>query len=254
MRNRKIATIFLSLVLVFIILAPQQALAQQAGPLANAGIVITDQSTPATAIRTTNVGNMAFVSSSGAVVGRISNANYTAFINRNIVLVEVSPGVQVGVAKAELGVPPTDWGGSDWNAWFVVQFNLMRGITSSNLPVTQTDRDYEAERIELVRLVNIERAREGLSPLTAHEDLMRPSQVRAREASVLWSHTRPDGSYHEVGAGEVLHCGSSTPEAALRSWMNSPRHRAIIMNPNRVYIGTGIHGNCWQMYIALEIF
>jgi uncharacterized protein YkwD len=47
---------------------------------------------------------------------------------------------------------------------------------------------------EVVRLVNIERANEGLSELTIMEDLCNAAQVRAEEIVELLIHVRPDGS------------------------------------------------------------
>ena len=50
--------------------------------------------------------------------------------------------------------------------------------------------------------VNAARARAGLAPLTEQPALAETAGIRAREAAVCWSHTRPDGSpWYTAGTG-----------------------------------------------------
>ena len=58
---------------------------------------------------------------------------------------------------------------------------------------TYGTRNYD-EANEILRLVNKERAEEGLAPLTMDPQLMEYAMHRAEECAVLYSHTRPDGS------------------------------------------------------------
>ena len=46
---------------------------------------------------------------------------------------------------------------------------------------------------EVVRLVNIERAKEGLNELESDSSVQAAAQVRAEETEISFSHTRPDG-------------------------------------------------------------
>ena len=46
---------------------------------------------------------------------------------------------------------------------------------------------------EVIRLVNIERANAGLSPLVKNEKLCQAAEKRASEIGISFSHTRPDG-------------------------------------------------------------
>ena len=109
---------------------------------------------------------------------------------------------------------------------------------------------------EVVRLVNIERAREGLPPVEMHPLLMIAAQMRAFESleTLALSHTRPDGrDWYTVlseapgldlrSAGENLARGQRTPERVLKSWMNSPEHRYNIMLQEWHTIGVGIAQN-----------
>lgn len=106
---------------------------------------------------------------------------------------------------------------------------------------------------QVVDLVNAERAKEGLAPLTVNTKVQAAAQVRAMESEKLFSHTRPDGSsfataLKEQGvsyrrAGENIAWGQRTPQQVVNAWMNSAGHRANIMNPNFTTIGVGYYQN-----------
>ncbi len=106
---------------------------------------------------------------------------------------------------------------------------------------------------QVVDLVNTERAKEGLAPLTVNTKVQAAAQVRAMESEKLFSHTRPDGSsfataLKEQGvsyrrAGENIAWGQRTPEQVVNAWMNSAGHRANIMNPNFTTMGVGYYQN-----------
>ena len=106
---------------------------------------------------------------------------------------------------------------------------------------------------EVVRLVNIERERAGLAPLTMDATLSAAAQVRAQEIDVRFSHTRPDGTscftvLKEFGigyraCGENIAKGSPSPARVVEGWMNSAGHRANILNENFTTIGVGVHAD-----------
>ena len=106
---------------------------------------------------------------------------------------------------------------------------------------------------EVVRLVNVERAKAGLSPLSAtNNQLNNAAMKRADEIRVDYrsDHSRPDGrawstvlpefnvSYR--AAGENIAQGQSSPQEVVTAWMNSPGHRRNIMNPDFTHIGVGV--------------
>ena len=103
---------------------------------------------------------------------------------------------------------------------------------------------------EVIRLVNAERIAEGLSPLTESTLLDQAAAVRCGEITNVFSHTRPDGSscftaMQEAGAlysraGENIAIGQSSPAQVVRAWMDSPGHRANIMNGEFRYIGVSV--------------
>ena len=109
----------------------------------------------------------------------------------------------------------------------------------------------DAYAVEVVRLVNEERAKQGLSALRMDASVTAAAQVRAREIVSTFSHTRPDGrkcftALEEAGvryrgAGENIAYGQPSPAAVVNAWMNSPGHRANILNANFTTIGVGHH-------------
>lgn len=116
---------------------------------------------------------------------------------------------------------------------------------------------------EVIRLVNAERAKQGLSPLTTNQTIAGVAQLRANELTTLFDHTRPDGSrcftaLNQAGisyraAGENIAMGYPTPQAVVEGWMNSPGHRANILNASFTTIGVGYcsQGRYWvQMFVG----
>ena len=100
--------------------------------------------------------------------------------------------------------------------------------------------DPEKFATEVLRLVNLERARFGASPLKMADDLTASALVRARELPYKFSHTRPNGSKCFTAMpqtrghilGENLAGGQTTPQKVVEAWMDSPTHRANILNKN----------------------
>lgn len=115
------------------------------------------------------------------------------------------------------------------------------------------ETDYHAYVLRVAELVNEERAKAGLNPLTLQADITEAAQVRAIETVTSFSHTRPDGRHFTTalqeagvsyrGAGENIAWGQKTPEQVMEGWMNSAGHRANILNENYTSIGIGYYQN-----------
>jgi len=89
---------------------------------------------------------------------------------------------------------------------------------------------------ETLRLINDARSEAGLVALKAEPALARAAEIRAREASVCWSHTRPDGSpWYTAGAGtsfgENLAKGFNAAGSVVAAWLRSPSHASNILCP-----------------------
>lgn len=94
---------------------------------------------------------------------------------------------------------------------------------------------------EVVRQVNAERAKYGLSSLRVDAELVRAAEVRAREIVQSFSHTRPDGrAWSTVSAsayGENIARGQKTADKVMAAWLTSEGHRANILRPSYGSIG-----------------
>lgn len=128
--------------------------------------------------------------------------------------------------------------------------------TQTKAPETETTKQDTKELSyaeQVVQLVNAERKKAGLNPLTLDSKLASAALIRAKETERSFSHTRPDGrSFSTVltdngitfrGAGENIAWGQRSPEEVMNGWMNSSGHRANILNPNYTKIGVGYYQN-----------
>lgn len=111
---------------------------------------------------------------------------------------------------------------------------------------------------KVIELVNVERAKYNLTPLSELQFLMEASQIRATEQLQKEGHTRPNntpwntvlklnGAYH---IGENVAQGQSTPEEVMKDWMNSPEHRENILKVDYKYIGVGVYQKDGKFYWA----
>lgn len=108
-------------------------------------------------------------------------------------------------------------------------------------------------------LVNAEREKAGCAPLAEDAKLTKAAQNHSQDMADHrnMSHTGSDGSsmgdrlarvgYPFRSAGENVAAGYGTPESVMDGWMNSPGHRANILNCGFKEIGIGLAqpGNYW---------
>ena len=221
--------------------APQKTTSSSGkGPLAKYTVNVSDSSTSAVKVvgETLN-GKSAyyFYSSSGKLLGNIPIEYLTTIIREN------------GLS---------DYEADEQKAWFVENFNIYRGLdggsyeggsgSTSGGSSSSSDIDIDEFREEVIRLTNIERENAGLEPYEVHDVAMEYAQIRAEELAESYSHKRPNGDasgmYSHYTFGENIAKGSTTPEAVVNGWMNSPGHRATIMSENGdygFYIGVGVY-------------
>lgn len=101
---------------------------------------------------------------------------------------------------------------------------------------------------EVVRLTNSARGQNGYAALVEDGALSEAAAVRAREIARSFSHTRPSGAsfssaLSESGvsylrAGENIASGQKSASEVVNAWMNSPGHRANILNSSYSRIGS----------------
>ncbi|MET8133010.1 sigma-70 family RNA polymerase sigma factor [Streptomyces sp. NPDC005251] len=106
---------------------------------------------------------------------------------------------------------------------------------------------------QVVVLVNKERAAAGCGPLTEDTQLEEAARAHSDDMAArdFFDHTNPDGAdpgqritaagYRWSTYGENIAMGQQTPQAVMDSWMNSPGHRANILNCSFKNIGVGVH-------------
>lgn len=116
----------------------------------------------------------------------------------------------------------------------------------------------EAYADEVIRLVNIEREKYGLPALSKRADATQAAEIRSKEITQLFSHTRPDGTSmstvaNELGIsyksiGENIAYGYSSPESVVNDWMNSDGHRKNILSSSFNGIGVGCYESNGILY------
>jgi len=133
---------------------------------------------------------------------------------------------------------------------FVLQFVY---APAANTPVAS---DYG---MEVIRLVNEERAKVHLPPLAYEPALLPVAELRAEESARKFSHTRPNGepwntAFTEMGVfghrGENLAYGQKTPARVVAAWMASTGHRANILNERYSMLAVGVYKKGGTIYWA----
>ena len=113
--------------------------------------------------------------------------------------------------------------------------------------------------LEVVRLINRERAAAGLPALTVNPELMKSARFKVQSMYYLdyFDHNNPIYGgfsiipryvfgYVSRRMGENLAWGQRTPEAVVREWMASPGHRANILRSDFTETGVGFYNNRWS--------
>lgn len=112
----------------------------------------------------------------------------------------------------------------------------------------------------VVAETNEERADGAIAPLRRNPTLDRAAQLKAEHMAKLgyFAHYAPDGTspwhwfravnYPFVHAGENLAVHFNDSREVVRAWMNSPTHRANIMNGNYTEIGIGVAEGKFEGY------
>ena len=124
--------------------------------------------------------------------------------------------------------------------------------------------DNQTFEAQVLELVNHERAQAGLQPLSLSQGAASAADVRARELTRSFSHTRPDGrgfqtALTEAGVsytayGENIAYGQNSPQQVMNQWMNSAGHRANILNPNFTAMGVGHYENASGTDYWVQLF
>jgi len=119
-------------------------------------------------------------------------------------------------------------------------------------PAPTADASIATMEKEVVRLVNIEREKQGLQPYKHNSQVTSIARRKSEDMrdKKYFSHQSPTyGSPFEMlnqfgveftAAGENIAKGQKTAQAVMTSWMNSPGHRKNILSEKFTEIGVGL--------------
>ncbi len=137
----------------------------------------------------------------------------------------------------------------------LTSFILCMGILLTGCKATAA-----TEEEVLLQLVNEQRQANGLKPLSIDSELMQASQIRAEEASVKYSHERPDGSscftVSNKAYGENLAKANAynTLNEVVEAWMLSEVHKDNILYASSDKTGVGICKLADGTFYVAELF
>jgi uncharacterized YkwD family protein len=119
----------------------------------------------------------------------------------------------------------------------------------------KTDSSQFAQQV--LDLVNQERSKAGLGSLSMNGELSNVAMVKAQDMynNNYFDHNSPTHGtpfdmMKEFGityntAGENIAKGQTTPTQVMNDWMNSPDHKANILNNSYTHIGIAYYNNEW---------
>lgn len=127
------------------------------------------------------------------------------------------------------------------------------------------DRSRGDAAAEVVAVVNRHRAETGCGPVRLRPALNRAARRHSADMArgQRLSHTGTDGSspaarmraagYQPRHSAEVIAAGAGTPEAAVRTWMDSDPHRAIVLTCRYTHAGVGVAGGSGGPWWTLDL-
>lgn len=130
-----------------------------------------------------------------------------------------------------------------------------KATTTESIPNSEGDLNQK----DIVAFTNRERANEHLSALHFNATLAQVAEAKAKDmiAKQYFAHVSPDGTtiedlaarydYRYLNIGENLALGNfATSGEVVSGWMNSPGHRANIMNTHFTEIGVAAIKGTWE--------
>jgi len=128
---------------------------------------------------------------------------------------------------------------------------LLPALAVGVLGVAQSDVAPPASALQVVELMNQERANRGLPPMKVSAELTQAAQVHAKNLSTdrFFDHNDLNGKsagdrareagYRWTLIAENIAAGQNSPAEVMHTWMNSPKHRDNILNARVMEVGVG---------------
>ncbi|MUG92389.1 T9SS type A sorting domain-containing protein [Scytonema sp. UIC 10036] len=137
-------------------------------------------------------------------------------------------------------------------------YNLsLSGVPTSSPVPTSVPQPLSAGNNSFIQsildLTNAERQKAGVQLLQLSDKLNNSAQTHVQNMALndFFSHTDSNGSsvgnraiaagFQYSTIGENIAAGQSTPQQVFQGWMNSPEHRANILNPVFQFLGVGYY-------------
>ena len=145
------------------------------------------------------------------------------------------------------------------------QASTNKESTSSTNKTNTTSNQLTSDEQETINLINQERKNAGLSALTVDYELQRVARIKAQDMvnNSYFSHNSPTyGSPFDMmnsfkisyrTAGENI-AGNSSNSGAVNAWMNSPGHKANILNSSFTHTGLGVVSSPKYGKIYVQMF
>ncbi|MBE7520400.1 MAG: CAP domain-containing protein [Thermoflexaceae bacterium] len=120
-----------------------------------------------------------------------------------------------------------------------------------------SEEGLNAAELEMLALINAERAKVGAPALKVSPGLNRTAAWKSADSSAYgpgfshrdslgrWPSQRARDCGYPGDAAENIAYGYPSPAATVAAWMGSAGHRANILNATYVVIGLGQHGTAW---------
>ena len=130
---------------------------------------------------------------------------------------------------------------------------------------TSQTANLNSDELEVFNLINTQRINNGLKTLSIDSEIQRVARIKAQDMvnNNYFSHTSPTyGSPFDMlksfkvtykTAGENI-AGNSSNNGAVNAWMNSPGHRANILNNSYNYTGIGVVSSPKYGKIFVQMF
>ena len=136
------------------------------------------------------------------------------------------------------------------------------GYASDTINI-DVEPDPEVYARQVLEETNKVRAKHGCAPLVMHPNMQKAAMARAKELSVKYSHTRPNGRPGyligpEYGAAgivtENIAMGQGSPKEVVTDWESSSGHLVAMVSPESKVLGIGFYKGDDGVYYWCQLF
>lgn len=217
-----------------------------------------------------------------AAGGKIVPTEVTSQFNQNMIVKE---GDWVTVPDPEKKVVKTEKGTWTFKRWLVNPQKAMLNRNGEFVFTSEWEFEYEwnknlsEERISEIRdsfnkYLNQYRTENSVTPLSSNPTLLNIANLRAKEISIKFDHTRPDGTYFSTAINDVItsytRCGENIlmipyenyeglsvdeiGKYSAKIWYESAGHKANMLNSEFVSHNIGIYQDNNKNLYCADIF